>query len=330
MEQFKTAIQGVSNKTAPRQLDLFETEIIPNVSGAELSIVEKARLQAKEELENKYTYTDIAKKSISLATTNTVLQQFGREDLAPDPDFNPSAEYFNKVAVDNDIPIQHMDAFEEAQSEAHLQQIIGRIKEIQGKEEIINSKGIAVGITSRILAEILDPVAITATIATEGVIAPLVLMNKLARGQRFIRGALAGASSNMAIEGYLMSQNPTMDVDDVLFAGLFGFGLGGSISAARRTNLDEAAFYEQVQKGAIKEDIKNQGLELTENGAKELGENPNQRFNSTRTEEDVADPLDSIDGKLRDDGIRETRITEGQEYMHKTNPDGTIEVRRCK
>jgi hypothetical protein len=67
MEQFKTAIQGVSNKTAPRQLDLFETEIIPNVSGAELSIVEKARLQAKEELENKYTYTDIAKKSISLA-----------------------------------------------------------------------------------------------------------------------------------------------------------------------------------------------------------------------------------------------------------------------
>lgn len=331
MAQQNNIIQETTdNVTTPLQFDLFKTQATPIVTNEELKKIQDANEQARIELEEKYTYSDIAENATSLEwISSSILRQTGREKLAPDPNYEPTEELFLEVAKSNGIRPDYIDSFAEAQSEEHLYQIASEIKSMQEKEEIIMSKGVGKGITARILAMVLDPVAIGATIATEGALAPLIFANKLTRAQRFIRGGLAGASTNAAIDGYLMSQNPTMDLDDVLFSALIGFGVGGAIAAVPRTNLENKAFYDAVKNDAIKTDIKNQKLELTPKGENQLGGDPNYKFNSTRITEDAETPLETIDGIKRSDGRYETKIKEGQEYMRQINPDGTHTLRRC-
>tara|TARA_Y100000401_G_C8325807_1_gene228186 strand:+ start:2566 stop:3558 length:993 start_codon:yes stop_codon:yes gene_type:complete len=313
-----------------QQLDLFVNEPVPTITGDELKAIEDVVEQQKQALESKYSYQDIAREAIDLNTIGaTFLRTLGKEKLMPDPDFAPTFELFEQVAKDNGIRPEHIDAFSEAQSMEHLNQIVGRIRDVQKSQDIIMSKGIAKGLTAHILSSVLDPAAIGVAVASEGALAPLILMNKLSRMQRVVRGGLAGMSSNVAIEGYLATEDPTMDSADILFAGLLGFGIGGGVSALRRTAKGQGII-DNVQRGAIRQDIEDSPLELTEKGKTQLKHDNNQAYNDTKTIEDFDSPVDTLQGMKRSDGRNEIRVAEGEEYMRQVNEDGTVTLRRCK
>ena len=59
----------------------------------------------------------------------------------------------------------------------------------------------------RMGAAITDPFAIAVSIGTEGVAAPAIWGNKLSRLGRVFRGSATAATTNAAIEAYLVSQN---------------------------------------------------------------------------------------------------------------------------
>ena len=131
----------------------------------------------------------------------------------------------------------------------------------------------ATGIVARLLAAVLDPTAIAAAIATDGLMAPAIIMNKASRLQRIIRGGFAAATTNAAIEGILVTQNPVLDLDDILIATAAGFVLGGTIRGIRKTKIDEneAAFNKAVddfKNAKEKELIDDSGLSLTQKGYK--------------------------------------------------------------
>jgi hypothetical protein len=95
------------------------------------------------------------------------------------------------------------------------------------------------GVGLRIVASILDPAAIGASVLTEGYLAPMIWGSKATRLARAVRGAAGGAVTNSAIEAYLVSQNAVKDPYDILYGFAGGLILGGSIGAAFGKNNDE-------------------------------------------------------------------------------------------
>ncbi|SMR81490.1 hypothetical protein SAMN04488030_1959 [Aliiroseovarius halocynthiae] len=89
-------------------------------------------------------------------------------------------------------------------------------------------------------AALLDPAAILASIATEGTAAPVIYSAKAGKLGRFLRAGTAGAAVNAGIEGYLVSQNPLQEWENVGFAAAAGFVLGGAVGAFGRTYDDIA------------------------------------------------------------------------------------------
>lgn len=73
------------------------------------------------------------------------------------------------------------------------------------------------GVGLRVAASMLDPAAVFATVATEGVAAPAIWGNKATRLARALRGSFGGSVSTAAIESYLVSQNATKDPYDILY-----------------------------------------------------------------------------------------------------------------
>ena len=189
------------------------------------------------------------------------------------------------------------------------------------------------GVTARLLAAILDPAAWTLAIATDGIMAPAIIMNKASRLTRIVRGGLAAGSTNAAIEMTLASQNPTLGVREVLIAAGAGFVLGGTLRSLRATNRiddDEAAMIKAVDDFVkVKEgqDVVESGLEFTTKG--------NKRYEQiNRTEQDnfdrIANEYDLTIAERttqRIDGNIEIRMPNGKdEYI--VTKDG--KVYKCK
>ena len=112
-------------------------------------------------------------------------------------------------------------------------------------------------------AAMLDPVAVGASVLTEGAAAPLVYGAKVGRMSRFIRGGAVAAWTNAAVESYLVSQDPTGDWGDIGYAAAAGFALGGISSQFGRIPEDSPL---QAEAGKIAHQMRNTTA-LTNNGS---------------------------------------------------------------
>ena len=92
-----------------------------------------------------------------------------------------------------------------------------------------------------------DPVAIAASVGTEGVAAPVIYSNKVSKVGRALRAGLSAAAVNSAVDGYLISQDPLGEWKDLAYSASAGFLLG-SASGAFRKSPAEADFVDQVRK----------------------------------------------------------------------------------
>ena len=305
---------------------------VPTISEKEQFQIDKINAEAKEKFAKETSYLDIGKAVIDQEwITSWILKASGREDLDPNYEFGINDFVLSKEQQDElkkDVNPDYWDAFDEAKSFAELKQIKEKILDVQEKEKIIMSKGIATGLTARFLAAVLDPTAIAAAIATDGLMAPAIVMNKANRIQRIIRGGLAAGTTNLAIEGALVSQNPTLGTKELLIASAAGFVLGGTIRGIKSRNIDEN---EVALNKAVDDYTKVKEKEILDEAELKPTTKGNKKYDvANKTEQDDYDKVADEYNKdladrttIRTDGNTEIRMPDGEdEYI--VTKDGKI------
>jgi len=305
---------------------------VPTISEKEQFQIDKVNAEAKEKFAKETSYLDIGKAAIDQEwITSWILKSSGREDLDPNYEFGINDFVLSKEQQDElkkDVNPDYWDAFDEAKSFAELKQIKEKILDVQEKEKIIMSKGIATGLTARFLAAVLDPTAIAAAIATDGLMAPAIVMNKANRIQRIIRGGLAAGTTNLAIEGALVSQNPTLGTKELLIASAAGFVLGGTIRGIKSRKIDEN---EVALNKAVDDYAKVKEKEILDEAELKPTTKGNKKYDvANKTEQDDYDKVADEYNKdladrttIRTDGNTEIRMPNGEdEYI--VTKDGKI------
>lgn len=310
---------------------------VPFVSKIDQFNIDKANEDYQKELEKETGLWDIAGAAKDMEWVSSwLLKHIDREDLNPNhewtiSDFVPNKEQTSEI-LKGVNPEFHAEIIESGKTLPEMKILANKYLDVQEKEKILMSHGVATGIVARLLAAVLDPTAIAAAIATDGLMAPAIIMNKASRLQRIIRGGFAAATTNAAIEGILVTQNPVLDLDDILIATAAGFVLGGTIRGIRKTKIDEneAAFNKAVddfKNAKEKELIDDSGLSLTQKG--------NKKYKKVKTT--AQDDYDEVALKYektiierttgRTDGNVEIRMPDGKdEYI--VTKDG--KVIKCK
>ena len=308
----------------------------------DLDQIANVTYERQQKLKKKYTLGDATSAAYEdeLIATN-LYKQFSREDLAPDPNFVLSSELIDELMVD--LPDDYMDEFAHAHSLAHAQQIRQMLLEHLKLEDAINSQGVGKGTMLRLLAAFTDPGAWALIVATDGVLAPVVALQKSARAYRILRKATAGAVSIGAIETYLASQRPDLDIDNVMHGVMTGAFLGG-LFGIRRPRVKSDNFTKRFKDTMDESDTKlirdDGGFKPPTGNNSNLvpgPDNPNPiKPNGERTFDWYDPNYDlALHTTKRPDGRFEVRMIENQtgkpdELIMEVRKDGTVEVRKCK
>lgn len=188
-------------------------------------------------------------------------------NYAPDPNYSVEKDL---PRITEGIPQEYHEQFLGATSAAQADAIREYVMKQMSRDKLIADNPM-LGTGATILAEIVDPVALTIAAGTEGIATPLLLASKVGRIGRALRIGGAAATGNVAAEGALdlvdPQQHTITDYGVALGAGLFlGSGLG--YFAKGNTAID----------AAIREDIANLGqaqiprnVENTSAGAQQVG-----------------------------------------------------------
>jgi len=305
---------------------------VPTISEQDQFKIDKVNADVKEKLSKEFSYLDIGKAAIDQEwITEWILKHNGREDLNPNYEFGINDFVLSKEQQDElreGVNPDYWDAFEKALSYPELKRIKEKILDVQQKEKVIMSKGIATGLTARFLAAVLDPTAWAAAIATDGILAPAIVMNKANRIQRIIRGGLAAGTTNAAIEGALVSQNPTLGTKELLIAASAGFVLGGTIRGIKSRNMSD----DDIALNKAMDDYTNvKEKEILDEAELQPTTKGNKKYDvANKTEQDDYDKVADEYNKdladrttIRTDGNTEIRMPDGEdEYI--ITKDGKI------
>jgi hypothetical protein len=188
-----------------------------------ISLLEKRRFEDDYEKERGEVGFFTAGRA-AFAEENTMSWVFnGLPGYEPDPNFEVTDENYDRFT--KDIPQEYHDFLYDAVSETHAEKLRERTLASLKNEEKLARYGWG-SIPLRMAASIIDPAAIVATVATEGVAAPAIWGGKLTRLQRAFRVGLATSASSASIEAFLVSQNAIKDPYDILYAAGGGLILG--------------------------------------------------------------------------------------------------------
>jgi hypothetical protein len=307
----------------------------------DLLYLEQKQETIAKELENKYTWLEETGAAYQQEWMGTNLwEQFSIEKLKPDPDFVLTQENLDRYT--EGLPDNFREEFAYAHSEAHAMQIRSQLLEHLEMEERIYSDGQFSGTMKRLLAAFTDPMAYAAIIGSEGLLAPVVVLQKMGRVGRILKRGIAGGASFGVIEGYLASQRPDLDVDDVMHGILTGAFLGG-LFGIKKPRVKSDSFTKMYKDGLDEQNAKLNPPDPKNPNPSKGGtplvtpDNPNPvKADGTRVFDDVYN--ETYDMALattkRKDGrfeIALNRTNNGDdEVIMQVNKDGTVEVRKCK
>ena len=320
---------------------LWDIDYVRPYDKEDLLYLEQKQQTISKELENKYTWLEETGAAYQQEWMGTNLwEQFSIEKLKPDPDFVLNKENLERYM--EGLPKNFLEEFAYAHSEAHAMQIRSQLLEHLEMEERIYSDGQFSGTMKRLLAAFTDPMAYAAIIGSEGLLAPVVVLQKMGRVGRILKRGIAGGASFGVIEGYLASQRPDLDVDDVMHGILTGAFLGG-LFGIKKPRVKSDSFTKMYKDGLDEQNAKLNPPDpknpKPSGGGTPLvtPDNPNPlKADGTRVFDDVYN--ETYDMALattkRKDGRFEVMLNRtnngDDEVIMQVNKDGTVEVRKCK
>jgi hypothetical protein len=181
--------------------------------------------------------------------SSSVLRQMGKQSFVGTPDYQMSPDVFKEVSAG--LSEDYLPVFEEAVSDEHARVIAENTRKAFEVDQKMAKLGWT-GIGLNLGAAMLDPVAIGVSAITEGVAAPLIYGAKIGRVGRAVRAGLAASATNVALDSYMISQDPVGRWEDLAYSAAGGFILGSAAGAFRRTDMDNdlartaAAFQKEV------------------------------------------------------------------------------------
>ena len=158
--------------------------------------------------------------------TLRLLDHYTRKEFPVDDDFDfeatvKSPEIAARLKALPDVAIEDLG---ESLSQDHLLYLLGRVEDDWGREQLLQRAG-AGGLGARILAAVIDPVDIAASMLTLGA-TKFYTLGKIGTAAAVGTSAAAGA---VAAEGVLAGTSPFRDGSDVAFAGMTALALGAPI-----------------------------------------------------------------------------------------------------
>lgn len=243
-KEYKTSakITPLSNKTyvppnrKEKQYPAIDTTYSENM----------ARKKAEENSGIVKGVTDIPEAiKLGIETENSAyhwLEVNVHEDYLKDDGWYNKEELVTEVL--KKIPVEQADYVMDATNWKDAKNRIAHAQDTAKREAKLAEMGIT-GFGGAMMGAISDPNSIALTFASVG-IAPIIKGTRVMRSLK--TGALA-AGENMLAESALSTVKPTSTVQDVLFAGLFGFGLGGAAGGVSKAPVPKEIT--QLQQSAL-------------------------------------------------------------------------------
>jgi len=196
--------------------------------------------QAQETMGDQDTTWDVFTASVEADSITSDLMNLMRSDPVElqaaashtDPDFSlDTMDEVQKATLFDGLPEHMFDVYEDAVSYEHALAMKKYNVDVRLKaEQVLNRQGIGTQLGIRGLVSVLDPVALGATIASEGALAPLIWGAKISRMGSILRGGAVAMSTNAALESALYFNDPMRKPEDILYAGALGFTLGAPLA----------------------------------------------------------------------------------------------------
>ena len=222
------------------------------------------------------------------------LSSVGADRYAYDPDFELTDDVWAKT---DHLPVQYIDMFEGVNSQEHFDAILESANEIQAGERRLQEAGWE-GIGLRLTAALLDPVGVGLSVAA----APVGGALKIGQAGRIASAALAGGTSNLAMEAALQNYNPNVTDQDLVIAGVLGTALGGAVGAMTRGGTQLDADFSAVARQAF-EDPSLVGRGESTLGAAQVAGAPKARTPAEQMLDAAADAPRTAFGKVRWDMV---------------------------
>ncbi len=196
--------------------------------------------QAQETMGDQDTTWDVFTASVEADSITSDLMNLMRSDPVElqaaashtDPDFSlDTLDEVQKATLFDGLPEHMYDVYEDAVSYEHALAMKKYNVDVRLKaEQVLNRQGIGTQLAIRGLVSVLDPVALGATIASEGALAPLIWGAKISRMGSILRGGAVAMGTNAALESALYFNDPMRKPEDILYAGALGFTLGAPLA----------------------------------------------------------------------------------------------------
>jgi hypothetical protein len=205
--------------------------------------------------DSKYNFIEGFLKATTLDNFAVVAYNKGAEviksGLNPfelDDNYRVTKEQFDVIET---YPQHMQDAFLEAKSESHFYHIKKQADERLEIENEISKLGWG-GIGARMLAATIDPANVALSVASAGLVAPIIYGTKAERLRRAVKlGAIVG-TENALIESGLYALDPLKNEEDIKYAYYGGFLLGAPFGALGRVPKEIQIPYKKMHVEASK------------------------------------------------------------------------------
>ena len=223
----------ITDPTQVNGMDISEVGTVPGVRAA--SEWEREDAQAATETEASGFWGMTGDAIDEQWVVNNMLRQMGKESFTPVAGFQFDEPLWKEVTAG--LPTEYHDVFEGAVSPEHARALAASTRESYERDRNLAQWGL-VGVGAQIGASLVDPAAIAVTAATEATAAPVIYGAKLTKLSRAIRAGLVASASNVALDSYLISQDPVGDWSNLTYSAAAGFLLGGAAGAFRKSPVD--------------------------------------------------------------------------------------------
>lgn len=220
-----------------------ELELTPSMGG----------ITRQAEREGSISFSDtLSAAQLEYSPVAWAVRHAQKPTFEEDPTFRPDAQELRMSLVG--IPEKyHKEITEGVTSREELTWKVNRVRDSLERQKLIQDSGLLQGGSAMVLAALFDPTSLISGVGAVKTVNALDKVARLSNFQRIAAAGLADGAFTAGLEGYVASQNPTVEMNDLAWAiglSVAAGALGEGYTLAKATQarakfmkeLDEAQF----------------------------------------------------------------------------------------
>lgn len=222
---------------------MFNVQVAPRYTHEQRAADKAAAEERLRKQKEAHSWWDVTKAAVKMnQVAPMVIEQFS---TPPGGDDETPLDDDKLKELTEGISTEYFDEFDGAETVGEAMRTRQRILEQLKAQEILMSKGAGAGIAMSIAAGLTDPVAIAASVASGGLLAPYLYGAKATRLARATQAGLVGAATNAPIEAYMANRDVTYDASDAVIGLIAGGVISGAVGYKWPGKLPDVEQYTQ-------------------------------------------------------------------------------------